>query len=83
MLIITLVFEKNANFSPKIVKNRRKIVIITSTPGHTVTAGTSPIAKFATNGLKQIQGHDQSDTFLSLQHVSEYFFRKSFASPKM
>jgi hypothetical protein len=25
ILIITLVFEKNANFSPKIVKNRRKL----------------------------------------------------------
>jgi hypothetical protein len=25
ILIITLVFEKNANFSPKIVKNSRKL----------------------------------------------------------
>jgi Ni,Fe-hydrogenase III small subunit len=25
ILIITLVFEKNANFSPKIVENRRKL----------------------------------------------------------
>jgi hypothetical protein len=25
IVIITLVFEKNANFSPKIVKNRRKL----------------------------------------------------------
>jgi hypothetical protein len=33
-LIITLVFEKNAHFLPKIVENRRKkIVIITSIPG--------------------------------------------------
>jgi hypothetical protein len=31
-LIIALVFEKNANFSPKIVKKSQKIVIITSTP---------------------------------------------------
>jgi hypothetical protein len=33
--IITLVFEKNAIFSPKIGKKSQKIVIITSTPGHT------------------------------------------------
>jgi hypothetical protein len=31
-LIITLAFEKNANFSPKIGKNCEKIVIIISTP---------------------------------------------------
>jgi hypothetical protein len=30
---MTLVFEKNANFLQKIAKNRRQIVIITSTPG--------------------------------------------------
>jgi hypothetical protein len=33
ILSITLVFEKKANFLTKIVENRRKIVIITSTPG--------------------------------------------------
>jgi hypothetical protein len=33
-LIITLVFEKNAIFSPKIGKKSPKIVIITSTPAH-------------------------------------------------
>jgi hypothetical protein len=31
-LIIKLVFEKNANFLPKIGKKSQKIVIITSTP---------------------------------------------------
>jgi hypothetical protein len=39
-LIITLVLEKKRQFfSPKIGKNRRKIVFIASTPGH--TAGKS------------------------------------------
>jgi hypothetical protein len=33
---ITLVFEKNANFLPKIVENRRKSLIITSAPRHAV-----------------------------------------------
>jgi hypothetical protein len=37
ILIITLVFEKNAIFSPKIVKKSQKIVIITSTPGREKT----------------------------------------------
>jgi hypothetical protein len=33
MLIITLVFEKNANFFAKNCQKSQKIVIITSTPG--------------------------------------------------
>jgi hypothetical protein len=33
-LIITLVFEKNANFFAENVRKSPKIVIITSTPGH-------------------------------------------------
>jgi hypothetical protein len=36
MLIITLVFEKNANFFAENCQKSQKIVIITSTPGHTV-----------------------------------------------
>jgi hypothetical protein len=32
-LIITLVFEKNVFFSPKIIKKSQKIVIITPVPG--------------------------------------------------
>jgi hypothetical protein len=34
-LIITLVFEKNANFFAENWEKSPKIVIITSTPGHT------------------------------------------------
>jgi hypothetical protein len=34
--IITLVFEKNANFFAENWQNRQKIAIITSTPGHHV-----------------------------------------------
>jgi hypothetical protein len=34
MLIITLVFEKNANFFAENCRKSQKIVIITSTPGH-------------------------------------------------
>jgi hypothetical protein len=34
ILIITLVFEKNANFFAENCRNLPKIVIITSTPGH-------------------------------------------------
>jgi hypothetical protein len=33
-MIITLVFEKNANFFAKNWEKSQKIVIITSTPGH-------------------------------------------------
>jgi predicted dinucleotide-binding enzyme len=33
ILIITLVFEKNANFVAEILQKLQKIVIITSTPG--------------------------------------------------
>jgi hypothetical protein len=33
MLIITLVFEKNANFFRRTLSKSQKIVIITSTPG--------------------------------------------------
>jgi hypothetical protein len=35
ILIITLVFEKNANFFAEIWQKSQKIVIITSTPGQT------------------------------------------------
>jgi hypothetical protein len=35
-MIITLVFEKNANFFDENWQKSKKIVIITSTPGHTV-----------------------------------------------
>jgi hypothetical protein len=34
MLVITLVFEKNANFFAENCQKSQKIVIITSTPGH-------------------------------------------------
>jgi hypothetical protein len=34
ILIITLVFEKNANFFAENCRKSQKIVIITSTPGH-------------------------------------------------
>jgi hypothetical protein len=33
-IIITLVFKKNTNISPKIGKKSRKFVILTSTPGY-------------------------------------------------
>jgi hypothetical protein len=35
ILIITLVFEKNANFFDENCRKSQKIVIITSTPGQT------------------------------------------------
>jgi hypothetical protein len=37
MFIITVVFEKNANFFAENCQKSPKIVIITSTPGHTVS----------------------------------------------
>jgi hypothetical protein len=39
-LIITLVFEKNANFFAEICQKSQKIVIITSTPGINPTIAT-------------------------------------------
>jgi hypothetical protein len=42
-LIIALLVEKNANFLPKISKNRRKILIITSIPGSKSEVCTKPI----------------------------------------
>jgi hypothetical protein len=36
MLIITLIFEKNANFFAENCRKNQKIVIITSTPGKQV-----------------------------------------------
>jgi hypothetical protein len=36
IVIITLFFEKNANFFAENCRKSQKIVIITSTPGHTV-----------------------------------------------
>jgi hypothetical protein len=45
ILIITLVFEKNANFFAENRQKSQKIVIITSTPGHTVTVCLRPVVR--------------------------------------
>jgi hypothetical protein len=52
-LIITLVFEKNANFIAEHCQKSRKIVIITSVPGHP-----------ACNCLLDLERHNTVDAFL-------------------
>jgi hypothetical protein len=44
-LIITLVFEKNANFFAEICQKSQKIVIITSTPGVIISVTRSVFGK--------------------------------------
>jgi hypothetical protein len=57
ILIISLVFEKNAIFSPKIVENRRKlpkIVIITSPPGQGLGSSHKKVDNLQVLNLKSI-----------------------------
>jgi hypothetical protein len=65
MLIMTLVFEKNANFFDENSQKSQKIVIITSTPGVFIIDIYGPVKFFTLLKMPEIRHHPVS-------HLSEH-----------
>jgi hypothetical protein len=60
ILIVTLVFEKNANFFAKNCRKLQKIVIITSTPGSSRLTAFLSFVAVRVAGSREVQRNDEA-----------------------